>query len=278
MQQAIVLEHRGMTLRGMLHSPERQSDEHVPAVILFHGFTGNKLEPHQLFLKISRALEAAGLACFRFDFLGSGESDGDFHEMTLSGEVSDANAILDMVKNYPGVDKNRVNLLGLSMGGLVASLVAGSRPSDVHRLVLMAPAATMYRIADELERKQAAGEIDTVAIGGSDGQGASEGHDGNEGNGSNDLAYDHSGNLVGQAFVDELRDLDAYAVAKGYDGPVLLIHGTRDEAVPYQVSHEYQEKCYGDKATLRIIEGADHTFNRYTWESEVIHAIREFLG
>lgn len=260
MQKAIILEHRGMTMRGMLHFPERQGDQSVPAVILFHGFTGNKLEPHRLFLKISRALEAAGLACFRFDFLGSGESDGDFDDMTLSGEVSDANAILDMVKRYPGIDANRVNLLGLSMGGLVASLVAGTRPSDVHRLVLMAPAATMYRIATELDRKKAAGEIEAPEIEGKD------------------VAYDNGGNLVGLAFVNELRHLDAYSVAKGYDdGAVLLVHGTRDEAVPYQVSHEYKEKCYGDKATLHLIEGADHTFNNYAWETDVIHTVREFL-
>ncbi|QSO48124.1 alpha/beta hydrolase [Alicyclobacillus mengziensis] len=260
MQKAIVLEHRGMTMRGMLHFPDGQSDQPVPAVILFHGFTGNKLEPHRLFLKISRALAAAGLACFRFDFLGSGESDGDFEDMTLSGEVSDANAILDMVKSYPGIDTDRVNLLGLSMGGLVASLVAGTRPSDVHRLVLMAPAATMYRIAAELDRKRAAGEIDAPEIEGKD------------------VAYDNAGNLVGLSFVNELRHLDAYSVAKGYDGPVLLVHGTRDEAVPYQVSHEYKEKCYGDKATLHIIEGADHTFNSYAWETDVIYSVLEFLA
>src|ERR1700737_4360766 len=78
MQRAIELVYNGMTLRGMEHIPHASSNEKLPAVILFHGFTGNKLEPHRLFLKISRALEQLGFACFRFDFLGSGESDGNF--------------------------------------------------------------------------------------------------------------------------------------------------------------------------------------------------------
>ncbi|KLU63127.1 hypothetical protein CEB3_c04770 [Peptococcaceae bacterium CEB3] len=60
----------------MEHFPTDMSDEEIPAVILFHGFTGTKLEPHRLLLKISHALEKLGFASFRFDFLGSGESDG----------------------------------------------------------------------------------------------------------------------------------------------------------------------------------------------------------
>ncbi|KPV42966.1 alpha/beta hydrolase [Alicyclobacillus ferrooxydans] len=261
MQQAVTLNHNGLTLRGMAHVPNGTEGTPVPAVILFHGFTGTKLEPHRIFLKISRALEAIGIASFRFDFAGSGESDGDFEDMTLAGEVSDAKAILEWVKDYPGVDANRVSLLGLSMGGLVASLVAGDRPDDVERLVLMAPAGTMYRLADEYDRQLAAGMAATrVRVEGKD------------------IAGDHAGNLLGKAFIDGLRGFTPYDRAKAYNGPVLLIHGTKDEAVPYQVSHEYQENCYGDMAQLHIIEGADHTFNSYPWEQDVIGAITSFFG
>lgn len=262
MQQAITLERNGMTLRGMMHLPDGHGEgQRFPAVILFHGFTGNKLEPHRLFVKISRALAAQGLACFRFDFLGSGESDGDFEDMTVAGEVEDANAILDMVKTHPNVDASRVVLLGLSMGGLVASLVAGERSDEIHRLVLLAPAATMYRRADEYDRAVAAGEVpDGLDIAGKD------------------VAFDNGGNLVGRAFLDGLRGMDAYATAKGYDGPVLLVHGTRDDAVPVQASYDYQEKCYGNKAQLCILDGADHTFNKYEWEQTVISEITRFLA
>jgi cephalosporin-C deacetylase-like acetyl esterase len=58
MQEAVSIIHEGQTLRGMAHIPENR--EKVPAVILFHGFTGTKLEPHRMFLKISRELEKRG--------------------------------------------------------------------------------------------------------------------------------------------------------------------------------------------------------------------------
>jgi len=143
-----------MTLRGMEHIPEKSLDEKVPAVILFHGFTGTKLEPHRLFLKISRALEKQGIASFRFDFLGSGESDGDFEEMTVSKEIEEAHAIVDFVKRDGRIDPSRIYLLGLSMGGLVASVVAGERPNDVAKLILMAPAGNMYELITETIRKK----------------------------------------------------------------------------------------------------------------------------
>ncbi|WP_026962738.1 alpha/beta hydrolase family protein [Alicyclobacillus herbarius] len=250
MQRAVELVSHGATLRGMEHIPDTP-DERYPAVILFHGFTGNRLEPHRMFLKISRMLEGIGYASFRFDFMGSGESDGNFEDMTLSTEIADAHVILDRVKQHPRVDANRIVLLGLSMGGLVASLVAGDRPEDVWRLILLAPAGNMPGIVRYMEANE---PIDPDA-----------------------KVYDHAGNLVGRAFADDLRGLNAYPRAARYQGPVLLIHGQNDETVPYQVSEQYRDEAYGVRATIHIVEGANHTFDGHAWETEVLDTIRGFL-
>jgi uncharacterized protein len=251
-QRAITLTHRGMTLRGMEHIPEKALDEKIPAVILFHGFTGTKLEPHRLFLKISRALEKKGIASFRFDFLGSGESDGDFEEMTVSKEIEEAHAIVDFVKRDARINPSRICLLGLSMGGFVASVVAGERPNDVAKLILMAPAGNMYELIVETIRQ---GNIDATAP-----------------------YFDHGGNLVGRAFLEDLQTINVFERAKPYDGPVLLIHGTKDDVVPYRVSHLYKQLCYGSRATIHLIEGANHTFDGHRWETEVIETILEFVS
>jgi pimeloyl-ACP methyl ester carboxylesterase len=250
-QNAITLTHRGMTLRGMEHIPEKALHERVPAVILFHGFTGTKLEPHRLFLKISRALERQGIASFRFDFLGSGESDGDFEDMTVSKEIDEAHAIVDFVKRDERIDPSRIYLLGLSMGGLVASVVAGERPDDVAKLILMAPAGNMYELIAETIRQ---GNIDVTAP-----------------------YFDHGGNLVGRPFLEDLQTINVFERAKPYDGPVLLIHGTKDDVVPYRVSYMYEQLCYGSRATVHLIEGANHTFDAHRWETEVIETILEFV-
>ncbi len=252
MQNAITLVHNGMTLRGMEHIPDAQSQQPVPAAILFHGFTGTKLEPHRMFLKISRALEHRGMASFRYDFSGSGESDGDFENMTLSGEVAEAHAILDSVRADPRVDASRVSLIGLSMGGLVASFVAAERPNDVHRLVLLAPAGSM----PEYVRTMASHPDVDVSRG----------------------YFDHDGNLVGLAFAADIAAVDPFERAKAYTGNVLIVHGTGDETIPYQVSQTYKDRVYGDRAELRLLEGADHTFNKIEWEQEVIQSICSFLA
>lgn len=250
MQKAIEVKHQGKVLRGMEHVPDEGTS--FPAVILFHGFTGNRLEPHRIFLKISRALEAKGIASFRFDFLGSGESDGNFEEMTLSSEVAEAHTILEHVKKDSRIDAERVSLLGLSMGGLVASLIAGNRPDDVQRLILMAPAGdSMKKIVEQVAEQQGT-EDQTV--------------------------YDHGGNLVGLAFADDLKDLDTYPQAGRYKGNVLLIHGSKDPTVPPKVSYEYRDLAYGENADVHIIEGADHTFNSHLWEQEVIRLVLSFLA
>ena len=49
MQKPIELVVKGKTLRGMYHYPDGEGI--YPTVILFHGFTGDKLEPHRSLLK-----------------------------------------------------------------------------------------------------------------------------------------------------------------------------------------------------------------------------------
>jgi pimeloyl-ACP methyl ester carboxylesterase len=255
-QKAIELVVNGLTLRGMEHVPNGINAP-VPAAILFHGYTGTKVEPHRLFVKISRALEAMGIASFRFDFSGSGESDGDFEHMTLSGEVTEAHAILDMVRRDARIDASRVMLIGLSMGGLVASLVAGDRPEDVHKLVLLAPAGNTKSILYRMAEAQGITQVDSAL--------------------EHITVFDDAGNVVGKEFLLELLRLDAYPRAASYQGPVLIIHGSDDPVVSVEASHTYQRESYHGRATLHIIQGADHTFNKHEWEAELIQTILDFV-
>ena len=138
--KAVEIESRNLTLRGCCTSIILGK---VPVVCIFHGFTGTKVEPHFIFVKLSRRLEKAGIASLRFDFGGSGESDGDFEDMTILTELEDAKAILDYAKSLPFADAERIGVVGLSMGGTVASLLAGERKEDVAALCLWAPAGDM---------------------------------------------------------------------------------------------------------------------------------------
>jgi alpha/beta superfamily hydrolase len=244
MQKAVEIQSRGLTLRGMMHIPDGISGK-IPMICIFHGFTGNKMEPHFIFVKLSRMLEKKGIASVRFDFGGSGESDGDFIDMTISKELEDAENILDYVKSLEFVDTKRIGITGLSMGGAVASMLAGDRRDDIRSLCLWAPAGNMADIVTYGMKKE---EIDVVKR-----------------NGYRDVG----GLLVGSDFLNDVFSLDIYKRAAEFDKNVLLIHGDKDPTVPLAASEKYLE-VYETRAVLHIVEGADHTFNNKNWEDEAI--------
>ena len=253
MQKAVEIQRNGMILRGMMHTPD-EFTEKIPMALVFHGFTGNKMEPHFIFVKLSRMLEKAGIASLRFDFLGSGESDGEFKDMTLSGELKDAEAILQYAKSLDFVDQNKIFAVGLSMGGAVASMLAGLHPLDIAALCLWAPAGNIGELVQNTVREMEAAGVDVGGM----------------------KYYDFSGNLVGKDFVEDVISLDVFKTASSYDKQVLIFHGDKDDSVPLETSYRYMD-IYGDKARLNVIKDADHTFNKYEWEQEVIKGTVEFL-
>ncbi len=251
MQKAVEIVSQGKVLRGMLHTPENMMGK-VPAVLLFHGFTGNSMEPHFVFVKLSRYLEKIGIASVRFDFAGSGESDGDFIDMTMSNELSDAHNILDFVKTLDIIDNNRIGLIGLSMGGAIASMLAGQRNSEIRTLCLWAPAGTM---ADTVSERYVGERLPEMTEKG---------------------WLDIGGLALGLDFLKDISNLDIYQRAAGFDKSVFIIHGELDQTVPIKASEMYLD-IYGYRAKLHIIKGGDHLFSSLRIEAEVIEKTAEFL-
>jgi pimeloyl-ACP methyl ester carboxylesterase len=228
----------------MLHIPE-ETAEKFPIVCIFHGFTGNKMEPHFIFVKLSRMLEARGIASVRFDFGGSGESDGYFIDMTISHELEEAVDILNYVRSLKFVDKDKIGVLGLSLGGAVASMLAGICRDDVNSLCLWAPAGNMGEL---VTRGRSDDDVNKLRSSG---------------------YWDVGGLLLGSGFIEDVMNLDIYAKAEGFDKNVLILHGDKDQSVPVSTSERYLE-IYETHGALHIIEGSDHTFNKKEWEEEVL--------
>jgi pimeloyl-ACP methyl ester carboxylesterase len=78
--------------------------------------------------------EARDLAMLRFDYSGTGSSDGAFEEGTLGGWIEEALHLLDHLTEGPAI------LVGSSMGGWIALLMAVHRPERVSALVGIAAA------------------------------------------------------------------------------------------------------------------------------------------
>ncbi len=248
-EEMITFTNAGQRLYGMLHRPDGVGP--FPAVAMLHGFTGDRFEPHRLFVKTARDLAAHGIAALRFDFRGSGESEGDFEDVTVSGEVSDARAALDFLAAHPAVDADRLGLLGISLGGCVAALVAGD-DDRVKALVLWSAVGHLLEVLTALAPPGAAEQMQRQGW------------------------VDLGGWKLGMGFIRELPDLDPLGAAARYSGPALILHGDADESVPVSEAHAYARRM-GQRAQVRIIPGADHTYNRLDWEAEVIRRSREWL-
>lgn len=250
-QQATELAIGGKILRGMYHRPTEGGL--FPTVIMFHGFTGHKLESHRMFVKFSRILSGKGIAVARFDFSGSGESDGDFEEMTLSGEVKEAETIVDYVRSLPATDPGRIGLLGLSMGGAVAAIVAGRNPNAVKALILWS-AADVEIMKAILRIKEAEGAVFRDERG----------------------CYDVGGLWLNPGFCEDLNLWDTHKEIEDFQGKALVVHGSEDKTVPLEAAHRYC-KVLGERAELVVIQNADHTYNRHDWEKTVFQETCRFL-
>ena len=231
-------------LRGVIHRPERaRARRGGPGVVLFHGFTGDRMESHWLFVKCSRALARAGIASLRFDFYGSGESEGEFSEVTLQGEIADARSAIEFFRRQKGINPERIGLLGLSLGGAIAASVAG--PARVAALALWSA------LAHPAELRALA---ETAASPIPDGDGARE----------------YSGHLVSSQFLENIEKVEPLKAVGHFKGPTLIIHPEKDEYLPVSHAEGYFQASAAAIKEKAVIPGADHTFTSVAWEREVI--------
>ena len=126
-----------MTLEGGISATLNMPDstEPVPAVLLLHGFGSSKDEVGGLYARVATALAQKGIASLRIDFAGFGKSDGDTGATTIDSQLAQAKAAFAVLKGTKGVDSKRMGVLGFSLGGGVATLLASGQPMEIKSLV-----------------------------------------------------------------------------------------------------------------------------------------------
>lgn len=257
MQKYVECKSNNLTLRGMVHIPENTCEK-VPAVIMFHGFTASRVGFAFQFVTIARELEKHGIATFRFDLAGSGESDGEFEDVTLTSELQDGQAIIDFVRSQDYIDENRVGLMGMSFGGMLASMLGGMRKDDIKALYLASPATCAI---DDIKK----GHVQGCPI--------------------NDEAkikgyVELHANKVGIGYATDCVKYDPYEVSSKFDKNVLLIHIEGDPMVPIKCAEKYLD-IYKDRARLVPVKGKSHSYDDLekleSLQSNMIEFFREEL-
>lgn len=260
----------GERIFGMLHLPMGASTPR-PCVLMLHGFTGTSIEPHRVFVLMARAFATAGIAALRFDFRGSGQSEGVFSDMTLTRELEDALAAVSLLEGRSDViDRSRLGILGLSMGGLMAALTAGT--VTVKSLALWAPASPAVMLGwFNAERRNPASIAGAFAAGFAGEEfPAGMGFDAPSGH------MDFGGNPVSKEFFIDALNHDSLSTVKNHVGSALIVHGTADPTVPFAVGQQYAAALEG-RATLHAIDLAGHTFESIPHHDEALRVTVEFF-
>lgn len=219
-------------LRGSLH---RAPGKNAPFFILCHGFTGHRLGPGYLFVRLSRELAKAGVSSLRFDFAGSGESDGAFHDMTAATMQSDLLSAVRFVKKK--FSPQAVVLLGHSLGGMIAALC--SVPCKPAGLALLAPVGEPRGLA----RRRAA-----VIEAGPNSRGY----------------YENGPHEIAPVFLETIEKLDPVeTMTRRFRGKLLLIQGDADASIAVAESGRYVHAARraGIGTEYYILKNADHNFS-----------------
>ena len=111
----------GKRIVGITECPDNPGK--YPVILMFHGFSGDHIVSGFKFPRVSRLLVEQGFATVRFDFRGSGDSEGNFEDMSILTELSDALEVFGYIKKKDFYN-HKLGIIGYSMGGAVASLFA----------------------------------------------------------------------------------------------------------------------------------------------------------
>ncbi len=234
----------GIRLHAKLDRPE--GIEKGPLCILIHGFTGHMEEDH--IIGAQKAMNEAGVMVLRVEMYGHGGSDGEFKDHTLYKWVTNALSVVRYAKSLDFVTD--LYLCGHSQGGLLTMLVGGLCADDFKAIIHLSPA---WMIPEKAREGSLLGvSFDPVHI--------PEVLDA--------WGRDLSGDYIRVAQAIHVED----EIAR-YTGPVLVIHGSEDDAVPYFYGQKAAELY--KNARLVTIQGVDHCYTKHL--SEMTGALRDFF-
>lgn len=122
----------------------------VRAVLLCPPWGQEYLRAHRSMRHLADLLAVAGCDAMRFDYFGTGDSAADLQDATVAGWESDIDTAIDELVDLSG--SNRVALVGLRLGALLAARAQSRRSRDISALVLWDPVPSGERFLGELFR------------------------------------------------------------------------------------------------------------------------------
>ena len=237
----------GIRLNAKLDMPENCGDK-CPLVIVIHGFTGHMEERH--IVGVAKTLNEAGFATLRVDMYGHGHSDGKFADHTLYKWLTNALTVIDYARGLDFVTD--LYLCGHSQGGMTVMLAGAMKHDVIKGLIPLSPA---WMIPEGARKGTLLGQdfdpdhIPDFIPGWGD-----EGLKGN--------------------YVSVAQTIHVEEAIDRFTGPVLIVHGEADEAVPVKYGIRAAER-YRD-CKLVLIPGDTHCYDHHL--ERVLDEVRAWMA
>jgi len=242
---------------GRLERPDgeqiawRRIDGRGPTVVWLGGFRSDMAGTKAQVL--AEWAGERGRSFLRFDYFGHGESSGDFVEGgCITRWREDALAVIEELTEGPLV------LVGSSMGGWLSLLVAAARPERVRALVLVAPAADF---TEALMKPRFPAEARRALL--------------EKGVWMEPSEYDPVGYPITRLLIEDGARWTVLPGPLGFDGPVRILQGARDDSVPWTHAHELVGAIASDDMVFTLIKDGDHRLSRPQDLDRLIAAVDE---
>jgi len=225
----------------------------APGVVFLGGFRSDMDGTKALHLE--DWARRGGRAFLRFDYSGHGQSSGDFLEGSIGDWAEDAMAAIGTLTDGPQV------LVGSSMGGWIALLVAKAMPDRVAGLVGVAAAPdftedSMWAGFSEEERRQLA----------------------DKGRVEQPSDYSPEPYIITRRLIEEGRGTLVLRDPLKLPFPVRLLQGTADTDVDVSVALRLLGHAVGEDIRLTLVKGADHRFSTPDCLALIARAVEEVLA
>jgi pimeloyl-ACP methyl ester carboxylesterase len=225
------LEHEGQRLAC------RQSAGTTPGLFFLSGFRSDMAGAKADYL--AAFARARGLAFTRFDYTGHGLSSGTLRDGDIGRWLSDALAVFDTLTTGPQL------VVGSSLGGWLALLLALARPARVQALIGIAAAPDFTQ--------------DLMWAGMSPAQQAALLADGEI---AVPTEYDPEPYLITRRLIESGRRHLLLRAPLAIGCPVRLLQGLQDRDVPWQTALKLAEVLTGSDVQITLIKDGEHRLSR----------------
>jgi len=207
-----------------------------PGVVFLPGFRSDMQGSKAIFLRDHCA--ARGQAFLRLDYSGHGASDGRFEDGTIGQWAADALAVFDALSEGPQI------LVGSSMGGWIALLIARQRAARLAGLIGIAPAPdfteTLLWPALPAEMRQALARDGIIQLPSQYGEPTP----------------------VTRALIEDGKRQSVLSAPIDLPCPIRILQGMQDPDVPWRHAIRIMDTLAQGDARVTLIKDGDHRLSR----------------